>query len=53
MIVQSSTMSIDPIASLYVKSLMPYSNNIALKSLIVAATPGLGTMLSASPYWSL
>ena len=48
MIVQSSTMSIDPIVSLYVKSLMPHSNNIALIAGIVAATPGLGTMLSAS-----
>ena len=48
MIVQSSTMSIDPIVSLYVKSLMPHSNNIALIAGIVAATPGLGIMLSAS-----
>lgn len=48
MIVQSSTMSIDPIVSLYVKSLMPHSKNIALVAGIVAATPGLGTMLAAS-----
>lgn len=48
MIVQSSTMSIDPIVSLYVKSLMPHSHNVALVAGIVAATPGLGTMLAAS-----
>lgn len=48
MIVQASTMSIDPIVSLYVKSLMPHSHSIALVAGIVAATPGLGTMLAAS-----
>lgn len=48
MIVQSSTMSIDPIVSLYVKSLMPHSHSVALVAGIVAATPGLGTMLAAS-----
>lgn len=48
MIVQASTMSIDPIVSLYVKSLMPHSHNVALVAGIVAATPGLGTMLAAS-----
>ncbi|MBP2058179.1 DHA1 family multidrug resistance protein-like MFS transporter [Lactobacillus colini] len=48
MIVQSSTMSIDPIVSLYVKSLMPHSHTVALVAGVVAATPGLGTMLAAS-----
>lgn len=48
MIVQSSTMSIDPIVSLYVKSLSPNSSNIAFVAGVVAATPGLGTMLAAS-----
>lgn len=48
MIVQASTLSIDPIVSLYVKSLMPHSNNIAFVAGIVAATPGLGTLLAAS-----
>lgn len=48
MIVQASTMSIDPIVSLYVKSLMPHSHSVALVAGIVAATPGLGTMLAAS-----
>lgn len=48
MIVQSSTMSIDPIVSLYVKSMMPNSTHIALIAGIVAAAPGLGTMLAAS-----
>lgn len=48
MLVQSATMSIDPIVSLYVKSMMPGSKNVALIAGIVAATPGLGTMVAAS-----
>lgn len=48
MLVQSATMSIDPIVSLYVKSMMPGSKNVALIAGIVAATPGLGTMIAAS-----
>ena len=48
MLVQSSTMSIDPIVSLYVKSMMPNGKNVALVAGVVAATPGLGTLIAAS-----
>lgn len=48
MIVTSSTMSIDPIISLYVKELMHDQGNIAFVAGIVAATPGLGTLIAAS-----
>lgn len=48
MVVISSSMSITPIISLYVKSLMHNQGNVALVAGIVAATPGLGTLISAS-----
>lgn len=48
MLVQSSGMSIDPIVSLYVKQMMHGQGNIALIAGIVAATPGLGTLVAAS-----
>lgn len=48
MIVTSSTMSIDPIISLYVRQLMGDHGNVAFVAGIVAATPGLGTLLAAS-----
>ena len=48
MIVQSSTMSIDPIVSLYVKSMMHCSGDVAFVAGVVAATPGLGTLIAAS-----
>lgn len=48
MLVQSSTMSIDPIVSLYVKSMMPDGKNVALVAGVIAATPGLGTLIAAS-----
>lgn len=48
LLVQAANMSIDPIVSLYVKSMMPNSNNIAFVAGIVAATPGLGTLIAAS-----
>lgn len=48
LIVQSSTMSIDPIVSLYVKDMMHNSGNISFVAGIVAATPGLGTLIAAS-----
>lgn len=48
LLVQSSTMSIDPIVSLYVKSMMPHGSDVAFVAGIVAATPGLGTLLAAS-----
>lgn len=48
LLVQAANMSIDPIVSLYVKSMMPNSKNIAFVAGIVAATPGLGTLIAAS-----
>lgn len=48
LLVQAANMSIDPIVSLYVKSMMPNSKNIAFVAGIIAATPGLGTLLAAS-----
>lgn len=48
MLVNSSAMSIDPIVSLYVKSMMPSSSNIAFIAGVVAAAPGLGTLVAAS-----
>ena len=47
MLVQSSTMSIDPIVSLYVKSMM-HGGDVAFVAGVVAATPGLGTLIAAS-----
>lgn len=48
MIVTASTMSIDPIISLYVRSLMYNHGNVAFVAGVVAATPGLGTLIAAS-----
>lgn len=48
MIVMSATMSINPIISLYVRSLMHNHGNIAFVAGVVAATPGLGTLIVAS-----
>lgn len=48
MIVQASIMSIDPIVSLYVKEMMHGKGDIAFVAGVVAATPGLGNLLSAS-----
>lgn len=48
LIVQASVMSIDPIVSLYVKHLLPAGHqNVAFIAGVVAATPGLGNLLSA------
>lgn len=49
MLVQASNMSIDPIVSLYVKDMLgKNAANIAFIAGVVAAAPGLGTLLSAS-----
>ena len=48
MLVQSANMSIDPIVSLYVKSMMPGAQNIAFFAGVVAASPGLGTLAASS-----
>lgn len=47
-IVMSSSMSISPIISLYVRQLMHNHGNVAFVAGIVAATPGLGTLIAAS-----
>lgn len=48
MFVQASVMSIDPIVSLYVKALMHGHGNISFVAGVVAATPGLGTLIASS-----
>jgi DHA1 family multidrug resistance protein-like MFS transporter len=48
MIVTASTMSISPIISLYVRSLMHNHGNVAFVAGVVAAAPGLGTLIAAS-----
>lgn len=48
MFVQASVMSIDPIVSLYVKELMHGQGNISFVAGVVAATPGLGTLIASS-----
>lgn len=49
LLVQSSTMSIDPIVSLYVRDMLPRgAGNVAFIAGVVAATPGLGNMAAAS-----
>lgn len=48
MMIQASVMSINPIVSLYVRELMHNTGNVAFVAGIVAATPGIGTLLTAS-----
>lgn len=48
MMIQASIMSINPIVSLYVRELMHNTGNIAFVAGVVAATPGMGTLLTAS-----
>ncbi|MFR5009165.1 MAG: MFS transporter, partial [Limosilactobacillus vaginalis] len=48
LIVMASSMSISLIISLYVRQLMHNHGNIAFVAGIVAATPGLGTLIAAS-----
>ncbi|KRL94659.1 MFS transporter [Limosilactobacillus equigenerosi] len=48
MIIQASVMSINPIVSLYVKQLMHNHGNISFVAGVVAATPGLGTLIASS-----
>ncbi|KRM10170.1 major facilitator superfamily protein [Paucilactobacillus suebicus DSM 5007 = KCTC 3549] len=47
MLIQAATNSINPIISLFVKELMHNSGNIAFASGIVAAMPGIATLISA------
>lgn len=53
MLIQAATNSINPIISLFVKELMNNQGNIAFASGVVAAMPGIATLLSASRLGSL
>lgn len=47
MLIQAATTSINPIISLFVKELMHNQGNIAMASGIIAALPGIATLLAA------
>lgn len=47
MLIQAATTSINPIISLFVKELMHQHGNIAMASGVVAALPGIATLLAA------
>ncbi len=47
LIIQASNNSITPIISLYVRQLMHHSGNVTFVSGIIAAVPGIATMLAA------
>lgn len=50
MIIQITNNSINPVLSLYVKEILGSSNNISLYSGIIAALPGISTLIAA-PYF--
>ncbi|WP_461244850.1 MFS transporter [Secundilactobacillus muriivasis] len=47
MLIQAATTSINPIISLFVKELMHQHGNIAMASGVIAALPGIATLLAA------
>lgn len=53
MIIQASNNSISPLLSLYVRQLMHHGNNVALVSGIVAAIPGIATLIAAPRFGAL
>lgn len=53
MIIQASNNSISPLLSLYVRQLMHHGNNVALVSGVVAATPGIATLIAAPRFGAL
>lgn len=53
MIIQASNNSINPILSLYVRQLLHGNNNVALISGIVAAIPGIATVVAAPRFGAL
>lgn len=53
MIIQASNNSISPLLSLYVRQLMHHGNNVALVSGVVAATPGIATLIVAPRFGAL
>lgn len=48
MLIQAATTSINPIISLFVKELMHGHGNVAMTSGVIAALPGIATLLAAS-----
>lgn len=53
MIIQASNNSISPLLSLYVRQLMDHGKNVALVSGIVAAIPGIATLIAAPRFGAL
>ncbi|MDG2981808.1 multidrug efflux MFS transporter [Latilactobacillus curvatus] len=53
MIIQASNNSISPLLSLYVRQLMHHGNNVALVSGVVAAIPGIATLIAAPRFGAL
>lgn len=53
MIIQASNNSINPILSLYVRQLLHGDNNVAIISGIVAAIPGIATVIAAPRFGAL
>ncbi|WP_461240200.1 MFS transporter [Paucilactobacillus sp. N302-9] len=53
MLIQAATNSINPIISLFVQQLMHHQGNVAFVSGVIAAMPGIATLLSASRLGSL
>ncbi|KRM24485.1 multidrug efflux MFS transporter [Latilactobacillus graminis] len=53
MIIQASNNSISPLLSLYVRQLIHHGHNVALISGIVAAIPGIATLIAAPRFGAL
>ncbi|CUS26551.1 Multidrug resistance protein MdtG [Paucilactobacillus oligofermentans DSM 15707 = LMG 22743] len=53
MLIQAATNSINPIISLFVKELLTTHSNLALTSGIIAALPGIATLIAAPRFGSL
>lgn len=53
MIIQASNNSISPLLSLYVRELMHHGNNVALVSGVIAAIPGIATLIAAPRFGAL
>lgn len=53
MLIQAATNSINPIISLFVKQLMHGQGNVAMTSGVIAALPGIATLISAPRLGSL
>jgi len=53
MIIQASNNSISPLLSLYVRELMHHGHNVALISGVIAAIPGIATLVAAPRFGAL